>query len=274
LAGTSVHAAAGHLAAAFRDNFKPSPLHVTNGARLLPSFTALFKALDNIGDPPNREQAITPKFLRYLHHLGSPGTPIACAIDHAVDLLIAGFFFATRPREIVKTKTPGRTKTLELRDLIFRDRNRKIIPHSAPSLHLAAEFVTVTWRNQKNGNRMDSRTQRPTRDPLLCPCMRLARCVTRVLTTVPGAALHSLLCSLTNTTTNTTTYINDEFTHNLLRTTSAMFGGKTTFGFNPHEIGNRSIRSGAAMALFLRDHSTANIMILGRWSYDAFLVYI
>jgi hypothetical protein len=53
-----------------------------------------------------------------------------------------------------------------------------------------------------------------------------------------------------------------------------MFGGKTTFGFNPHEIGNRSIRSGAAMALFLRDNSTAKIMILGRWSSDAFLVYI
>jgi hypothetical protein len=53
-----------------------------------------------------------------------------------------------------------------------------------------------------------------------------------------------------------------------------MFGGKPTFGFHPHEIGNRSIRSGAAMALFLKDHSTAKIMILGRWSSDAFLVYI
>ena len=28
------------------------------------------------------------------------------------------------------------------------------------------------------------------------------------------------------------------------------------------------------MALFLNDHSTAKIMILGRWSSDAFLVYI
>ena len=32
----------------------------------------------------------------------------------------------------------------------------------------------------------------------------------------------------------------------------AMFGGKTTFGFHPHEVGNRSLRSGAAMALFLK----------------------
>jgi hypothetical protein len=28
------------------------------------------------------------------------------------------------------------------------------------------------------------------------------------------------------------------------------------------------------MALFLKNHSTAKIMILGRWSSDAFLVYI
>jgi hypothetical protein len=28
------------------------------------------------------------------------------------------------------------------------------------------------------------------------------------------------------------------------------------------------------MALFLKDHATAKIMILGRWSSDAFLVYM
>jgi hypothetical protein len=96
LAGATVRTAAGHLAAAFRDSFQCSPLHVPDGSRLLPSFAALFKALDNIGDPPNRQRAITPKFLRYLHRLGSTGRPKVCAIDHAVDLLIAGFFFATR----------------------------------------------------------------------------------------------------------------------------------------------------------------------------------
>ena len=53
-----------------------------------------------------------------------------------------------------------------------------------------------------------------------------------------------------------------------------MFGGESFFGFHPHEIGNRSIRPGAAMALFLSDHSPAKIMILGRWKSDAFLDYI
>jgi hypothetical protein len=274
LAGTTLRTAAGHLAAAFRDNFKRSPLHVPDGSRLLPSFTALFKALDNIGDPPNRQRAITPKFLRYLHRLGSAGPPKACAIDHAVDLLIAGFFFATRPCEIVRTKSPGQTKTLELRDIVFRDQSRRVLLHTDDSLLTRAEFVTVTWRNQKNGKRMDSRTQRRTLDRLLCPANRLGRAVQRVLHSVPNATPHTLLCALYNSTTQQTTHLQDEFTLNLLRSTCAMFGGKSTFGFQPHEIGNRSIRSGAAMALFLKDHSTAKIMILGRWSSDAFLAYI
>jgi hypothetical protein len=41
------------------------------------------------------------------------------------------------------------------------------------------------------------------------------------------------------------------------------FGGKARFGFDPHEIGNKSIRSGAAMmALFLQNVSSDRIMIL------------
>jgi hypothetical protein len=56
--------------------------------------------------------------------------------------------------------------------------------------------------------------------------------------------------------------------------TCSIFRGFKTFGFHPREIGNKSIRSGAAMSLFLMDHSPAKIMILGHWSSDAFLVYI
>ena len=51
-------------------------------------------------------------------------------------------------------------------------------------------------------------------------------------------------------------------------------GGKETFGFTADDIGTKSLRSGAAMSLFLTNHSVHKIMILGRWSSDAFLVYI
>jgi hypothetical protein len=41
-----------------------------------------------------------------------------------------------------------------------------------------------------------------------------------------------------------------------------------------HEIVYKSIRSGAAMALFLTNTHTDRIMILGRWGSNAFLAYI
>jgi hypothetical protein len=69
--------------------------------------------------------------------------------------------------------------------------------------------------------------------------------------------------------------ITQEFLRNQLRMTCQLGGGKEAFGFDPHEIGTKSIRSGAAaMPLFLMDHHPHKIMILGRWSLEAFLVYI
>ena len=50
--------------------------------------------------------------------------------------------------------------------------------------------------------------------------------------------------------------------------------GKKAFGFTAADLGTRSIRSGAAMALFLMNHTVAKIMMMGRWSSDAFLDYI
>ena len=52
------------------------------------------------------------------------------------------------------------------------------------------------------------------------------------------------------------------------------YDGRNKFGFYPHEIGNRSVRSGEAIALFLKDHSLDKNMLLGRWKSRAFLVYI
>ena len=50
----------------------------------------------------------------------------------------------------------------------------------------------------------------------------------------------------------------------------AILEGK--FGFKSSEIGTRSLRSGVAMATFLDEISTVcTIMIIGRWSSDAFL---
>jgi hypothetical protein len=46
------------------------------------------------------------------------------------------------------------------------------------------------------------------------------------------------------------------------------------FGYDGNDIGTKTIRSGAAMGLFLANHSTERIRLMGRWLSQAFLVYI
>ena len=193
--------------------------------------------------------------------------------DHAVDLIVGAFFFAMRSCEYVHTPTPGRTKIARLRCLIFRDRNRKTLPHNHPSLLRRSKFITVVFEDQKNGETMDRRTQRKTGHHFLCPVLRFGRAVQRVLAHVPDASPDTPVCTIHSPLHNGK-YINNKYTLNLIRSTCKLFGGKEKFGFDPLEIGNKSLRSGAAMALFLKNHSTAKIMILGRWSSDAFLAYI
>jgi len=65
-----------------------------------------------------------------------------------------------------------------------------------------------------------------------------------------------------------------ESIRDLLRFLCKTFGKKKGYRIEPKEIGAKSIRSGAAMALTLMNHSKTKIMILGRWSSDAFMNYI
>jgi hypothetical protein len=50
--------------------------------------------------------------------------------------------------------------------------------------------------------------------------------------------------------------------------------GKDNLGFKASEMGTHSIRSGAAMAMYLADVPVFTIMLIGHWSSDAFLLYI
>jgi len=50
--------------------------------------------------------------------------------------------------------------------------------------------------------------------------------------------------------------------------------GSDSLGYTPDQIGLHSARSGAAMAMYLAGVPVFTIMLLGRWSSDAFLRYI
>jgi hypothetical protein len=50
--------------------------------------------------------------------------------------------------------------------------------------------------------------------------------------------------------------------------------GKDNLGFKVSKMGTHSIRSGAAMAMYLANTPVFTIMLIGHWSSNAFLQYI
>jgi hypothetical protein len=248
-------------------------MHGTGSANYHPLISELFQAYKNVDPPTEKQKAITPKLLRYMYTSAGGGNTSTHMLVTFVtaELAIMGFFWAMRSCENTTPPVPGRTRIIRLRGIIFRTADSKIIAHTSNKLHLAAR-VTITFEDQKNKKKMDSRTHQQTGDAILCPSKILASLVKRIYKAVPGAT--------GDTPINTVhidgkTYgVSQEFLRIQLRLACELGGGKDVFGFDATEIGTRSLRSGAAMALFLMDHHPHKIMILGRWLSEAFLDYI
>jgi len=189
--------------------------------------------------------------------------------EHTTNLAIGGFFFAMRACEFVRTKRKGRTKIIMVGDVSFRDKDKRRIPHEHKDATLKARYIAILFRDQKNGRKMDRRTQSQSGDPVLCPIRAWADIISKVRAS--GGNDETPVCTLHRS--DRKLEVSDENLKRMIRFTCKSLRHRFP-DLKPSELGTRSIRSGAAMSLFLMDHSVEKIKILGRWSSDAFLVYI
>ena len=127
-----------------------------------------------------------------------------------------------------------------------------------------------TFKEQKNDERNVTIPQDNNQDPLMNPVRALASTVQRILS-YPGTSLDTSIC----------TYLPDGILHKFTQSdllqsfrANAASIGKDKLGFEPQDIGTHSTRSAAAMAMFMDDTPVYMIMLMGRWSSDAFLKYI
>jgi hypothetical protein len=191
--------------------------------------------------------------------------------EKALSQLYRGaIFFAMRSCEYVEYKgKKRRTKKLCLRNIRFFLGKREL-PHTSPDLH-RADCVTINFEYQKNDVRDDIVTQQRTGDPILCPVVTWAAIVRRILG-YPGTTKDSPV-NLVQDSLGNLKLISSSTGLAYLRTLATELG-EDTLGFKPSDIGNHSIRSGGAMAMYLANIPVYTIMLLGRWSSDAFLLYI
>ena len=162
-----------------------------------------------------------------------------------------------------------RTKKIRLEDIRFFQGNQEL-SHEDPDLRFLAETVSITFRFQKTDERDETVTQHRTGDGTLCPAILWADIVQRVLS-YKGTSSKSPVCTIQENG-ELRLVTSKELLTKLRARVAAM--GRARLGFGPLEIGTHSIRSAAAMSMFLADVPVYTIMLLGRWSSDAFLRYI
>jgi hypothetical protein len=218
-------------------------------------------------DPPEKQQKAAPGIV-VRTVAKNRGTNRAEAV---AQLVVIAFYFAMRSCEYLKVPKANdkRTKPVRVGGIRFY-LNGEFIPHSHPHLH-NADFVSITFEDQKNGERMETVTQFRTGHNIMCPV-------------VQSAALLKRLGKSKNTTDSTQinnfetearriAQVTDVDMRKSLR--AAVFDiGEKKLGIKQEEIGTHSLRSGAAMAMHLAEVPVYTIMIMGRWSSDAFLRYI
>jgi hypothetical protein len=121
-----------------------------------------------------------------------------------------------------------------------------ILPHSHLNLEFA-DCISLTFESQKRQDKHDTVTQEATGDSVLCP-VRFAAGLVRHIMSYPG----------TSPNTNVSAYMSNGSVKHIpcWKVINALHDavcaiGKACLGISKKEIGTHSIRSGAAMAMYL-----------------------
>jgi len=188
------------------------------------------------------------------------------------DRATGAWFFAMRSCEYLAVKQRGKTKCVMVGGVRFLDNQNRIIPHNSHRLWSDAVKVNITFTQQKNGLKGDQRTQARTEDTYLCPVRSWIRII-RELRNIPSSKDETPVSTYLDPKSGELRRISAENLIVMLRSTAEALGVDQV-GYRPLEIGTHSIRSGCAMGLFMMDIHPIRIQIIGRWSSDAFMVYI
>lgn len=161
-----------------------------------------------------------------------------------------------------------KTRAIRAKDVVFWIGNR-VIPHSSPSLHKASS-VSIDFGDQKSEIKDETVSQDANNKGGLNPDAIWAKTIRR-LRSYPNYR---------NSWEVFTFYDGSNFTKitptEVLITLRSSVDciGTDILGFSSKDIGTHSIRASLAMMMYLAKEPTYTIMLIGRWSSDAFLAYI
>jgi len=261
LSAGMVTKAISHVSAAFRSHGRLNPTLDDDG-QLSILLHRQYRGYKNLDPSEQPQKAITASILQKMCKLAG-----SAHINRAMSQLVIGaFFFAMCSCEYCKTQGTCRTKLLTLRNLRFFSGKREL-SHYDPYLSLA-DSVSITFEYQKRDQRGDTITQHHMGDLILCPVHQWAA-ITQCVLSYPGTTSSSTVNTIINKN-GKLALIDSKMLLDKLRAAATAIG-INELGFIMEDIGLHSLRSGTAMAMYLSSIPVFTIMLISRWSSDAFL---
>ena len=271
LLGKTVGSTISDLVQAFRANLRPDPTRDATGEKAA-ILTRQIKAYKNSNPPPNHQAALP---LIVWNAINNNHNTIK---DSAIGSLIIGaLFFAMRSCKYSHTdkNESKKTKLLCLRNIQFFNKSTdgylQEVPHDSNLTTLqSSDCITITFENQKNGQKDATITQHKTPANRICPVKAWANTIHRIL---------SYEGTDSNTEVNTfkingklVKFTSKQICQHIKSTVKTI--GSSRLGIDIKRVGTHSLRTSAAMLLYLANVRTSTIMLLGRWHSDAFLLYL
>ena len=184
-------------------------------------------------------------------------------------LVCGALFFAMRSCEYTFVGLGERkTRAIRPRDIVFWVGN-KSIPHNSPNLHLATS-ISIDFGDQKSEIKDETVSQDANNESGLNPVTLFAKTIRR-LRSYPNYSdewpIHTFYDG-----TNFTKITSKEILHDIRCSVDCI--GPDILGFTSKDVGTHSVRASLAMMMFLAKEPIYTIMLIGRWSSDAFLAYI
>lgn len=264
--GTStVRSAVDNVEKIFRDYDRPD-LRLDRDRKIVRVLSKQYSGYKN-KDPAEKQQVAIPAcVVRTVTENQSTEQSRAIA-----DLVVIALYFAMRSCEYSKVpqSEDRKTKVISVDNVQFY-MNGRYLEHDDPHL-TQADFVSLTFEEQKNGEKMETVTQHCSGDRVLCPVRAAASIVRRIRKLKSSSG--STTINAYSSPTGKLAYISSAMVKESLRAAVSTIG-ETKLGFLAKAVGTHSLRSGGAMAMHLAEIPVYTIMIIGRWSSDAFLRYI
>ena len=187
--------------------------------------------------------------------------------DEALGQLACGvFFFGMRSCEYLTVQGTHKTKKLKIANIRFF-RNNIQITNNNGMIAKYASTVSITFEFQNNQKKKLTVTQPRSIKPL-CPFLLWGKIVQRILGYKGSTAKSPVKKIIIGKTRH---YLQaKEMMNHLKHTVENM----KNLDFTGKHVGTHSIRSSLAMALYLEKCPVCTIMLIGRWSSDAFLLYV